>query len=172
MKITSIVAVDQENGIGQNGSMPWHHPEDLKWFKYNTVNHVCMIGRTTYENVGKLPNRVFWVVTHQQREPICDPNGNVIVDFQHLEEYKGRITSGSFTNQYGPTSNLYVCGGGSIYQQMMPMTDECVVTRINESHGCDTFFPDLHENGFKKDAEFELKSDVLTVERWNSASLV
>ena len=164
MKITLIAACGPENGIGKNGSIPWHYPKDLKWFKYKTLHKTCMVGKTTYEDMGKLPNRTLWVVSSslKDNDPITE-NGKVTVEFGPLSTYQNRISTGSIKSH----ETLYVCGGESIYQQMLPQADECIITRIQSQHDkpfdCDTFFPNL--NQFKKQAEFKLTRN-LSIERW------
>ncbi len=130
-----IVAFDDQHLIGNNLSsngIPWHNKEDLQHFKETTLNQTIVMGRTTFEAIGKpLPNR-HTIVVSQQGFKYDKPNVSVCNDLIHLiKSYKQQ------------NKDLYICGGASIYQQALPYVDEMIVSRIPGVHEGDTYFPDF-----------------------------
>lgn len=134
--IALVVAYDQNQIIGRNGSLPWHYPEDLKYFKKVTSGHTVLMGRKTYESIlqslGKpLPNRHHVVVS----TTLKDDRVEVISDL----------------NAYlkGAQEDLYVIGGASIYTQTLPMADRLYITHIDASFAGDTVFPPWDRSQYK-----------------------
>lgn len=128
--LTIIVATDSNNGIGINNTLPWHLPEDLAHFKRLTSGHPIIMGRKTFDSIGRpLPNRRNIVISRN-------------ADWQHegvervgsLEEAKALIAG---------TAEAFVIGGAQVYQQALPLVDKLVITRIGRTYDCDAFFPAL-----------------------------
>lgn len=134
-----IVAIDQDYLIGKEGTrngMPWNVPEDLKHFKETTLNKTIVMGRTTYEAIGRpLPNRHTIVVT---RKGFDDKRVEV------------RNSLEDVINQYRQENkDLYIAGGASIYKQALPLVDTLLISKIPGKHDGETYFPKFDDLGFK-----------------------
>lgn len=134
--IALVVAYDQNHVIGANGSLPWHYPEDLKYFKKVTSGHTVLMGRITYESILKslgkpLPNRHHVVVS----KTLKDDRVEVIEDLEHYLE--------------NATDDVYIIGGASIYAQTLPWVDRLYITHIDASFQGDTAFPPWDKSQFK-----------------------
>jgi dihydrofolate reductase len=133
--ISAIVAMDRNNLIGIDGKLPWHRPDDLKNFKALTTGHTVVMGRKTYESIGKpLSNRFNVVLSHQN---LTDTHihGNLI-----------RLSKEEVISVfYGPYSNFFIIGGASIYREFAQYIERMYITVINEFspvNGCEaTYFP-------------------------------
>ena len=126
-KVNIIAAIDEKNGLGKNGIMPWHIPEDLRRFKEITQNHTIIMGRKTFESIGKaLPDRTNIVITSNSQFQAQDVEVVHSLE-QALEEAKG---------------DIFVIGGGEIFKQAIEITDKLYLTQIEGDFNCDTFFPD------------------------------
>jgi dihydrofolate reductase len=132
MKISLIAAADEENGIGLNGLLPWRLPDDLKRFKQLTLGHHLIMGRKTYQSIGKpLPGRTTIVVTRQseyQPEGVLTAPG--VKAALELARSRGE-------------SEAFVCGGGEIYHQMLPLAERVCLTRVHARLAADVRFPEL-----------------------------
>lgn len=137
--ITLIVAMDPHNGIGIDGKLPWHIKDDLKLFKERTLNHKVVMGRKTYESIGKpLPNRENIVVTRNQSLPCLD-HVRVINNFE------------DFLNENLSTDEeIFIIGGAEIYQIALPYANRLAISHINKSYNCDTFFPMFNSSKYKE----------------------
>ena len=138
--ISAIVAVDSNWGIGFNGDLLEHIPEDLKYFKALTTDKMVIMGRKTWDSLPKkpLPNRLNIVITH--RDDIEHDNDVIFCD---LETAKKLIVD---TNELVPYAEIFVIGGGIIYKELLPFCDRVYVTKIFKDHyNVDTYFPNLDE---------------------------
>ena len=129
--ISLIVAMDQNGLIGSNNSnngIPWENKEDLQHFKETTVGQTILMGRTTYEKIGKpLPNRKTIILSSMTMD---DPRVEVCHDLKGLlEKYKES------------KDVLYACGGSSVYKQAMKYADELIVSTIPGEYRGDSYFP-------------------------------
>ncbi len=133
MKISIIVAAATNNVIGRDGELPWRLPEDLKRFKQLTSGKPVIMGRLTYESIGKpLPDRKNIVLSTRNGLKIdgCD-----VVD-----------TPDAAIRLAGGAEEVMVIGGGAVYSQMLPIADRIYMTRINVTVDGDTFFPEIVDN--------------------------
>ena len=133
--IKLICAMDLHHGIGSNGKMPWHFPEDLKYFKNLTLNHTVLMGRKTFESIGKaLPDRKNIILTHQPEynQPDC-----IIVH--------------SLSDALNIDKDLFVIGGQNLFEQTLPIADELYLTEIHETFEADTFFPQFDASLYHKE---------------------
>ncbi len=120
-----IVAVARGGVIGCKGMMPWHLPEDLAYFKRTTMGSAVIMGRKTYESIGRpLPGRVNVVVSRS-------------VDFQPV----GVCVYHSLPEAVAAYPDAFVIGGAEIYRQALPMAGRLHVTRIDADFQGDTYFP-------------------------------
>lgn len=138
-----IAAIGAETrALGKNNELLWHLPEDLKFFKQTTLGHAVIMGRKTYESIGKpLPSRTNIVVT---RSPIYRAEGCKVVTSLDSALAFAR----SLTNSGSP--ELFIIGGAEIYAQAIPHADRLYLTLIEDpGDGADVFFPE-YEKEFKK----------------------
>ena len=124
-----IVAIDAQRGIGINNTLPWHLPEDLAHFKRLTSGHPIIMGRKTFDSIGRpLPNRRNIVITRSS-------------DWQH----EGVESAGSLAAAIALVSGAeaYIIGGAQIFGDALPVSDRLIITEIDKTFDCDTFFPPL-----------------------------
>ena len=127
--LTIIVATDKQGGIGINNSLPWHLPEDLAHFKRATSGHSIIMGRKTFDSIGRaLPNRRNIVVTRD-------------VNWKH--EGVEAVTSLQAAQELVSADHAFIIGGAQIYQQALSIADQLIVTEIQENFTCDAFFPKI-----------------------------
>jgi dihydrofolate reductase len=139
MKLSLIVATAKNNAIGRNNELPWHLPQDLKYFKSITLGKPVIMGRKTFESIGKpLPGRTNIVVTRQK-----DWKHAGVLVAKNVEEALeiGR----QFRNEQNNLADeVMVIGGAEIYRHALPIADRVYLTRIEVSvDGADAFFPEL-----------------------------
>jgi len=144
VEFSLIAAVDSENGIGKNNALPWHIPEDLRYFElmstgtYKTGENVVIMGRLTWESIPKnyrpLKNRVNIVISSKEIddcEYICST----------LDESLDLVKQLDFIN------DIFIVGGEMLYREAINR-DECkrlFITRLNKKFNCDRFFPEIDE---------------------------
>ncbi len=127
MKLAIIVAIARNRVIGRNGQLPWHLSEDLKRFKKLTMGHTILMGRRTYESIGKpLPGRRNVVVTSQ---PIPDVECYTSLD-DALDALNGQQT-------------VFVIGGARMFAAVLPLASHLYLTLLDDNYEGDTFFPDV-----------------------------
>ncbi|GIZ53614.1 dihydrofolate reductase [Noviherbaspirillum aridicola] len=128
-RLTIIVAMDRARGIGVDNKLPWHLPEDLAHFKRLTTGHPIVMGRKTYDSIGRpLPNRRNVVIT---RNPAWKAEG---VDAVGSVEEALRLLDGT---------PAFLIGGAQIFEQARDLADRMIVTEIDKTFDCDTFFPPI-----------------------------
>ena len=129
--LTLIVAVDRNRAIGRGGDLPWRQSSDLKHFKLKTMDSVVVMGRTTFDSIGKpLPGRRNIVLT---RNSDWEHDGVEIMSFQEILKL-------------GEVEDIFVIGGGQIYELFLPYVQYIELTIIDtEVDGADTWFPGIDE---------------------------
>lgn len=133
--ISLLVAMGKNHVIGFENDMPWHLPEDLKYFKEKTTGHTIIMGRKTYDSIGRvLPNRRNVVLTRQKLD--FPKEVEVIRDIKQIYQW----------NKANPDQELFVIGGGNLYNQVLPYADRMYITEIDENFEGDTFFPTFEAN--------------------------
>src|SRR5574343_868262 len=148
MKTSIIVAADLANGIGKNNQLLCHLPADLKYFKQVTTGHCIVMGRKTFESIGRpLPNRTNIVVT---RNASLHIEGCVVVD-----SVKSAV---AYAESQGE-QELMITGGGSIYAEAIHWVDKVYLTRIHHQFDADTFFPELDKQQFTLTSEDKHEPD-------------
>ncbi|MBL1408137.1 type 3 dihydrofolate reductase [Sphingobacterium faecale] len=129
-KITLIVAAAENNAIGKDNQMPWHLPNDFKYFKKTTLGHSVIMGRKTFESIGKpLPERRNIVLTRDQHYSNRDVD--VANSIQEVLTY------------CRDEREIFIIGGANIYQQTLPLAQRVLLTRVHASINGDAFFPEL-----------------------------
>lgn len=152
--IAAIVAVDNNWGIGYNGELLEHIPEDMKYFRELTEGNVVIMGRKTWESLPTkpLPNRDNLIIS-----------STLYLNFSEYEGYRVSTSSIKWVEFYltllkvgyavlNNNKDIFIIGGGSIYEQLLPYCDTVYLTRICKDHkNVDTYFPRID-----KDPEWEI----------------
>lgn len=132
-RISIIVAAALNQAIGKDNQLLWHLPNDLRFFKRTTTGHPIVMGRKTYESVGKpLPNRRNIVISRQ-----TDHHAEGIETVQSLDE--------AIELASRDTDEIFVVGGAAIYALALERTDRIYLTQVHASPEADTFFPEFDE---------------------------
>ncbi len=141
MKLAIIAAVARNGAIGSNGEIPWHFPEDMRRFKEKTLGHAVIMGRKTYESIGKpLPNRLNIVVTRQNLD-LSNAGVAVTGSFGEALLYADRALTAK--GNRSDDDEIFCIGGAAIYQQAMPLADTIYLTQIDRDFAGDAFFPEI-----------------------------
>lgn len=128
--ISLLAAMDNNRVIGANKDLPWYIPNDLKFFKQKTTDQAIIMGRKTYDSIGKaLPNRKNIVLTRNKDDYPSDVD--VISDVRTI------LTLSK--NQ--PEKEFFVIGGATVFEQVLPYADRMYITLIDDYFSGDTFFP-------------------------------
>ncbi len=136
-----IAAIDQDGGFGKDGQIPWDYPEDFRWFQNQTKGNICVMGKTTYfeinEKVGEkgaesvLPDRKCFVISSTLKQEDV-PNATVIPDIYAVD---------LALDDNDVEKTVFYIGGEQIFNQALSRADRVILTVINQSFGCDRFFP-------------------------------
>ncbi len=154
MQISIIAAIGKNRELGKDNKLLWHIPQDLKHFKKLTQNHVVIMGRKTFQSIGKpLPKRVNIIITRNKN--FSPPSCLVVNSFEKaLKEAKKREKKGE----------VFVIGGGEIYKQAISIADKLYLTIVDtrlpagqENSEADTYFPDYSD--FRKIVHKEKSED-------------
>lgn len=146
--LIAIVAADLNNGIGVQNQLPWHLPEDFKFFKSQTLGYPVMMGRKTYDSIGKpLLGRVN-VVLSKQNIPLPD-------DVLKVDGVQGALKAVNNLN----VEKAFVIGGAEIYRLFLPYCQKILLTRVNTRIEADAFFPDLNPAEWELTSQIDFNSD-------------
>jgi dihydrofolate reductase len=136
MIISSIVAMASNRVIGNRGDIPWKIPGEQKMFKEITLGHTVIMGRKTYESIGRpLPGRTNIVITRQSD---YQADGCIVV----------HDLDSAFQSCPQEESEAFICGGGQLYQEAMPVADRIYLTALPREVEGDTYFPEISEAEF------------------------
>ena len=136
--LSIIVAVAKNNVIGKDNKLIWHLPEDLKRFKNITTGKKIIMGRKTFESLGRvLPNRKHIILCNDAEMNIEDENVEILDDIKLLNKY---IES---------DEECFVIGGATIYKLLMPFCNKLYITHINQAFEGDVYFPEIDENKWR-----------------------
>ncbi|MDX5422556.1 MAG: dihydrofolate reductase [Hymenobacteraceae bacterium] len=131
--IAIVVAAAENNVIGKDNGLIWHLPADLRHFKALTMGHPMLMGRKTFESIGKpLPGRTTIIITSQKG---YKAEGCAVVHSLQEAIEKGKELD----------KQIYVVGGAEIYRQALSVTDTIYLTRVHHSFDGDVYFPELKE---------------------------
>mgnify|MGYP000423776565 CR=1 FL=1 len=162
MKVTMVAAAAENNALGKNNELVWHLPDDFKRFKKITSHHHIIMGRKTFESFPSLlPNRIHVVITRQKN---FHREGIIVA---HSLEEALELCAGE--------EEVFVIGGGEIYRQALPYSDQIELTRVHDSFEADAYFPELDESTWdltdsthhEKDEKHKFKFTYLTYKRKN-----
>lgn len=143
----AIVAMDPDGVIGNGNAIPWHIPGDFKWFKEVTTGGILLMGRKTFESIGKpLPGRETWCLSRSPQT------------YQHPRYRQFQ------TVQQLPHTNVWLCGGANLYEQLVPQCSEVYVSHIRKRYHGDAHFPGhllsqfpIREHGLSHDEFFVVR---------------
>jgi dihydrofolate reductase len=140
MKFSHVVACSKNRVIGHEGKMPWHLPEDLKLFKKITTGHVVIMGRKTFESIGRpLPQRLNIVVSQQ--------NLNLPADIRRASSLEEALDlAHALEGPWG--QEAFIIGGGQIYTQSLPIVDQIYMSQVPLDVPGDTWYPEIDPNRF------------------------
>ncbi len=146
--ITLIAAIAKNNALGKDNDLIWHLPADLKRFKKVTTGHHILMGRNTFESIGKpLPNRTTVIITR---------NDNYFID--------GCLTANSIENAIElakEDDEIFIIGGAQIYKQALEnnLVDKLDITLVDEEFEADVFFPEIDATIWKEISREDFKAD-------------
>ena len=134
--VSIVVAIAQNNAIGKDNKLLWHLPKDLKHFKDITSGHTIIMGRKTYESVGKpLPNRRNIIITRK----------NISIDGCEVVNSIDQALKLSASED-----EIFIVGGAEIYNQALSLTDRIYLTIVHHEFDGDTYFPDIKDDIWKE----------------------
>jgi len=132
--LSIIVAKASNNIIGKNNALIWHLPEDLKRFKELTTGHTIIMGRRTFESLGRvLPNRKHVILCNDMQMEIEDERIEILDDISKLDKY---INS---------DEENFIIGGATIYRLLMPYANKMYITEIDQEFEGDVSFPEINK---------------------------
>jgi dihydrofolate reductase len=159
MIVTIVVAIGENNAIGKNNQLLWYLPADLKHFKNITTGHTVIMGRKTYDSVGKpLPNRRNIIIT---RQDIAIDGCEVV---KSIEDALALVAH---------EEEVFIVGGAEIYRQSMHLTNRIYLTIVHQKFDADSFFPEINYNEWQEteredhqpDEKNKLPYSFITLER-------
>ena len=138
-EINVIVAMTKSRVIGKDGALPWHLSEDLKLFKAHTTGNIVIMGRKTFDSIGRpLPNRRNIVVSKSIRE---DEKVRGVEYFPDLDHAVASAQKGD--------GLIFIIGGASIYHQMIEKADRLYISMVDGEFEGDTYFPEIRDDVWK-----------------------
>ncbi len=145
--LSIIVAIASNNAIGKDNKLLWHLPDDLKRFKKLTKGHTIIMGRKTFESLGRvLPNRKHIVLTH---------NPDYFVDDENVEI----VNSLDVKKYIEDEEEHFVIGGALIYNMLINFCDRLYITKVEKEFDADAYFPIIDEDKWKIESESDLFKD-------------
>lgn len=147
MKISMIAAMTEERVIGIKNTLPWKLPNDMKWFRQNTMGKPIVMGRKTFESFGAkaLPGRTNIIIT---RDEDYQADGSVVV--HSIEEA---------IKAAGDVDEVMIIGGASFYEQMLPKADRLYLTFVHAELDGDAWFPEINNSDWNKVEKINHKKD-------------
>lgn len=146
--LSIIVAIASNNVIGKDNKLLWYLPEDLKRFKKLTTNHTIIMGRKTFESIGKvLPDRKHVVLTHNLDYVVDDPNVEIVHSIDDIQKY------------IDDDEENFVIGGALIYRMLLEKSKRMYITKIFKDFEGDAVFPKINEEEWNVTGESETITD-------------
>ena len=148
----AIAAMAENRVIGNQNTIPWHLPEDFKWFKKTTMGQTLLMGRKTFDSIGRpLPGRQTIILSRNQ---LSIPDTVTVNTIESIETV-------------ATSDTIWVAGGSEIYQLMLPKCTDLYLTRVHQKPEGDTFFPKF-ENDFELFSVLE-KNTEFSIEHWKKS---
>lgn len=149
--LSLIVAIAENNVIGNDNKLIWHISEDLKRFKSITSGNIMLMGRKTFESLpGVLPNRKHIIITRDNKYSVDSDQVSIINDLNSF-----------IVEHENSDEEIFVIGGAEIYKQLMPYCQKLYLTKVHKSFDGDTYFPEIDYSNY----QVEYSSDELTDEK-------
>ena len=145
-KISLIVAMSQNSVIGLNNQLPWHIPEDLKNFKKITLNHCVIMGRKTYDSIGK--------PLKDRRNIVISRNNSLLINGVEVVNSLDKAIS-----MVDDSSEIFIIGGEQIYTISLSLATHLYITKVNANYKGDAFFPDFIQNDWREVGREDLISE-------------
>lgn len=147
MKISMIAAMTEDRVIGIKNTLPWKLPNDMKWFRQNTMGKPIVMGRKTFESFGAkaLPGRSNIIITRDASYQAAD--GIVVHSIDEAIKAAGNV------------DEVMIIGGASFYQQMLPQADKLYLTFVHAELDGDAWFPEINNNDWNKIEKIDCKND-------------
>ena len=190
----AIAAMSENRVIGNGNQIPWHLPEDFKWFRRTTTGHVVVVGRKTFESIGKpLLNRTTLILTKRPRH-LIHSHPDIFGNYRewrggqrlgkhlqrayqlHFSKIDGNpvddIVISNSLDKLNPEdfpTDIFICGGAQIYEQALPRCSDLYLTRVKRTCEGDAFFPPF-EDSFTR-VEIITDTPEFTIEHWQHRSL-
>jgi dihydrofolate reductase len=153
LKIILIASVSKNRIIGKEGSLPWNSKSDLKHFQNTTINNAVLMGRKTFESIGKpLINRMNIVVSNNLRNSITSNNLHFVSNIEQGIEFA----------QIQNTGDLFIIGGGEIYAQTIQIADELIISHFPLIVEGDTSFPNIEPLLWEIKKTIDMKTFTIT----------
>lgn len=148
--LSAIAAMAKNRVIGNGNAIPWHVPEDFRFFKQTTMGGILLMGRKTYESIGRpLPGRITVVLSRSGKLPAGTPPSENLLCIRELSELE----------KIAPEKKIFVAGGAEIYRQLLPLCTELFLTEIELEPEGDAFFPPF-------EADFGAGTEILRGEQF------
>lgn len=145
--ISFLLAMDQNHLIGKNNDLPWHLPADLSYFKKMTMNKSIVMGRKTFESIGKpLPGRDNYVITRR------DLDIDNVTILHSIESFLDLVNEED-------QKEWFVIGGAEVYRQLLPYADRLYITEIHKEFAGDTYFPTFRSEEWEERSREKNKKD-------------
>ena len=155
--VTIIVAIAKNNVIGKDNKMPWHIPEELESFKQITTSHNIIMGKNTYNSIGKLlPNRENYIFTSDR---------NLIISQAHIVHGFGEMM---FELLAKPNEEFYVIGGKSMFDQFLTLAGKLIISEIDLDVEGDIYFPNITQDNWKlvKEEKIENQQNIKIIQKY------
>lgn len=151
MILSHIVAIDQNWAIGKDNKLPWHLPEDLKFFKETTSGKIMIMGRKTFDSIGRiLPGRLHIVIS---RQPLQSQNENL----HYVSSLESALDLAKKLIPKWP-EEVFILGGGEIFKQTTEIVDRVYLTKIEKIVDGDCFYPPLKFDQFDLERQNHFKT--------------
>ena len=148
----AIAAMAENRVIGNHNTIPWHLPEDFKWFKKTTMGQTLLMGRKTFDSIGRpLPGRQTIILSRNQ---LSIPDTQTVNTIESIESV-------------ATSDTIWIAGGAEIYQLMLPRCSDLYLTRVHQRPVGDTFFPEF-ENHFELATLIESNAE-FSIEHWKKS---
>ncbi|MCL2705663.1 MAG: dihydrofolate reductase [Spirochaetaceae bacterium] len=160
--VSIIVAMTKDYLIGNKNNLPWHLPEDLKLFKQITMGNILIMGRKTFESIGKpLPGRKNFIISASAfKEESVGSNQPDANEYETGKAYYFKSLEDAINASFSTEGTPFIIGGASVYKQALPLVKKLYISFVKNSHDGDAYFPELDFNEWELLEEKDFKDFV------------
>lgn len=136
-----IVAIDENNAIGNKGQLLWHLPKDLKWMKEKTMGHVIVYGKNSYKDI----------ITYTKGKPLPGRTNVILSSSDPSEFNEGFVVLKNFdevVQKFSKEEKIFILGGAQVYKSLISLADELIITHVHAKFEADAFFPQVDYSQF------------------------